>query len=109
MPSSFECTYFPVNGGSVPCRRITSYSSGVSCWAHSSSVFSTFASIQPRLPEGYARHLAEGLEQLLGNRLDGELSLALRTSRLAHPRALLHARPQHALERSRKLVHAARP
>jgi hypothetical protein len=31
MPSSFECTYFPVNGGSVPCLRITSYSSGVSC------------------------------------------------------------------------------
>src|SRR4051812_9342307 len=41
IPSSFECTYFPVKGGSVPCRRITSYSSGVSSWRHSSSDFST--------------------------------------------------------------------
>src|SRR3954447_10100640 len=44
-PSSFEWTYLPVNGGSVPWRRNTSYSSGVSCSRHSSSVFSTFASI----------------------------------------------------------------
>src|SRR3954468_16744353 len=57
MPSSFECTYLPVNGGSVPCRRSTSYSSGVSCSRHSSSVFSTLASMsllsfteQPTLP-----------------------------------------------------------
>src|SRR3954469_11224452 len=42
MPSSFECTYLPVKGGSVPCRRITSYSSGVSCSRHSSSDLSTF-------------------------------------------------------------------
>src|SRR4051794_36479527 len=41
IPSSFECTYLPVKGGSVPWRRITSYSSGVSSWRHSSSVFST--------------------------------------------------------------------
>src|SRR3954454_15139262 len=41
IPSSFECTYLPVKGGSVPCRRITSYSSGVSSWRHSSSDFST--------------------------------------------------------------------
>src|SRR3954454_15223672 len=41
MPSSFECTYLPVKGGSVPCRRITSSSSGVSSWRHSSSDFST--------------------------------------------------------------------
>src|SRR4051812_38625487 len=44
IPSSFECTYLPVKGGSVPWRRITSYSSGVSCSRHSSSVFSTLAS-----------------------------------------------------------------
>src|SRR3954470_1685790 len=49
MPSSFECTYLPVNGGSVPWRRNTSYSSGVSCSRHSSSVFSTLASISDLL------------------------------------------------------------
>src|SRR4051812_18151468 len=57
IPVSFEKLYFPVNGGSVPWRRITSYCSGVSSLAHSSSDFSTLASIHYLLesPPEYVR------------------------------------------------------
>src|SRR4026208_1149179 len=40
MPSSWLWTYLPVNAGSVPLRRNTSYCSGVSSSRHSASVFS---------------------------------------------------------------------
>src|SRR3954465_1436105 len=57
VPVSFEKLYLPVNGGSVPWRRMTSYCSGVSSLAHSSSDFSTLASIHYLLesPPEYVR------------------------------------------------------
>src|SRR3954471_6246071 len=70
IPSSFECTYLPVNGGSVPCRRIPSYSSGVSSWRHSSSVFSTLvlSMCVLLLEQGYgAAHTTQRLAMLRPN------------------------------------------
>src|SRR3954453_17114148 len=50
MPSSFVCTYPPVNGGSVPLRRSTSYCAGVSSSRHCLSVLSVFVLISPPDP-----------------------------------------------------------
>src|SRR3954453_6224102 len=96
IPSSFECTYLPVNGGSVPCRRMTSYSSGVSSWRHSCSLFSTFASIvRPPgpadefvVPRTLGGHLAEDSEQLRGDAPDLEPGPDLLPPGTAHRRAL---------------------
>src|SRR3954469_26048243 len=43
MPSFFVCTYPPVNGGSVPLRRSTSYCAGVSSSRHCLSVLSVLS------------------------------------------------------------------
>src|SRR3954463_10823103 len=50
MPSFFVCTYPPVNGGSVPLRRSTSYCAGVSSSRHCLSVLSVFVLIFPPDP-----------------------------------------------------------
>src|SRR3954469_10513074 len=50
MPSFFVCTYPPVNGGSVPLRRSTSYWAGVSSSRHCLSVLSIFVFIFPPDP-----------------------------------------------------------
>src|SRR3954447_24555053 len=49
MPSSFVCAYPPVNGGSVPLRRSTSYCAGVSSSRHCLSVLSIFVLISLRI------------------------------------------------------------
>src|SRR5918997_5452477 len=55
MPLSFENTYAPLNGGSVPARRSTSYCAGLSCSRHSSSLFSILVpSISVLLARGAA-------------------------------------------------------
>src|SRR5262245_57185578 len=41
MPASWRFQYFPVNAISVPFSRSTRYCSGVSCFFHSSFVFTT--------------------------------------------------------------------
>src|SRR4051794_35105604 len=43
MPCSWLSQCSPVNGASVPARRVTSYCSGVSCWRHSCSDLRTFS------------------------------------------------------------------
>src|SRR4249920_3185653 len=42
MPVSWRFQYLPVNAISVPFSRSTRYCSGVSCFFHSSFVFTTF-------------------------------------------------------------------
>src|SRR4029078_6188401 len=50
MPLVSVSVYSPTNGRSVPAWRSTAYSSAESCSRHSSSVFSTWCSMSPRIP-----------------------------------------------------------
>src|SRR5258708_24552276 len=66
MPSSWLWTYLPVNAGSVPLRRNTSYCSGVSSSRHSVSDFSIGCAmvIQPTIV-ARAHHIARGRHRRL--------------------------------------------
>src|SRR2546423_72514 len=73
IPSSWLWTYLPVNAGSVPLRRNTSYCSGVNSSRHSASVFSIGCAIdlQPTI-DSHAHHIARGRHV----RLRGGLGMA---------------------------------
>src|SRR5205807_4151017 len=61
IPLSLAYTYLPVNGGSVPFNRSTSYCSGASSWRHSSSVLLISAAMGPLLTHSicHANHLSK--------------------------------------------------
>src|SRR3954470_4626728 len=78
MPSSLTFQYLPVKGRSVPCRRSTSYCSGLSSSRHWASVLSTLGVVIDRAPvpaRGTRRRAASPLEPLGQCHMDRPLPL----------------------------------
>jgi hypothetical protein len=65
VPGSKTSSYSPVNGGSVPLRRRTSYCSRVSSDRHSSSVFSIFGMARAYRPAARVDRFRGGWESIV--------------------------------------------